>query len=215
MTASWIEPPPPPRSEQGMGCFAKGCLILAIFLAVLMAAFVVGSIYAMRHLRTTFFATEHVDLPPNNSTAEEQQLALAHWKIFERSARAHAPARIEMTADELNALIASDRKLRGTAFVTITGNEAQVRLSVPLESRWLHGRYINGECTVSAAPDGDPARARISGVRVNGNPVPDEVLIMRGPFTLRRYLEEWTQTNDVKTFEIRDGKVILETKGSG
>jgi hypothetical protein len=214
MNPSWIEPPPrAPR--QGMGCFAKGCLILAIFLCVLFAAFVVGSIYAVRHLRTTFFATEHVDLPPNNSTPEEQQLALAHWKIFERSARAHMPARIELTADEINAIIAADPDLRGKAYVTIEGNVGRLQVSVPLNTRWFRGRYINGECEVTASPDGDPSAARITNVLVNGNPMPEEALRFRGPFTLRRYIDEWTQTNDLKTFEMRDGKVILETKGSG
>lgn len=214
MNASWIEPPPRPPAE-GKGCFAKGCLILTIFIGVLLAAFVVGSIYAVRHLRTTFFATQSVELPPNNSTPEEQQMALAHWKIFERSARAHAPARIEMTADEINALIASDPKLRGKAFVAIAANAARVRVSVPLESRWFSGRYVNGECTVTAAPDGNAQLARIGEVMVNGKTVPEEVLTMRGPFTLRRYIDEWLQTNDLKTLEIREGKVILETKGSG
>jgi hypothetical protein len=214
MNPSWIEPPPQRRVE-GMGCFAKGCLILAIFLAVLVTAFVVGSIFAVRHLRTTFFATENVELPPNNSTPEEQQLALAHWKIFERSARAHAPARIEMTAEELNALIAADPKLNSKAFISIANNVARLQVSIALDSRWLRGRYVNGECTVTPAPDGDVQAAHISNVMVNGKPIANEVLTMRGPFTLRRYIDEWTQENDLKTFDIRDGKVILETKGSG
>lgn len=214
MNPTWIEPPPRPRG-QGMGCFAKGCLILAVFLCVLCAAFVVGSIYAVRHLRTTFFATQHVDLPPNNSTPEEQQLALTHWKIFERSARAHMPARIEMTADEINAVIAADPNLRGKAYVTLDGNVGRLLVSVPINSRWFRGRFVNGECEVTASTDGDPQAARITNVLVNGNPVPDEALRFRGPFTLRRYIEEWTQTNDLKTFEIRDGKVMMETKGNG
>jgi hypothetical protein len=214
MNPNWIEPPPRSR-PQGMGCFAKGCLILAVFLSVLFAAFVVGSIYAVRHLRTTFFATQNIELPPNNSAPEDQQLALAHWKIFERSARAHMPARIEMTADEINALIAGDPDLRGKAYVTLVGNVGRLQVSVPLDSRWFRGRYVNGECEVTASSDGDPRYARITNVLVNGNPVPEEALRFRGPFTLRRYIDEWSQTNDLKTFEIRDGKVILETKGSG
>lgn len=214
MNQSWIEPPPN-RRGQGMGCFAKGCLILAVFVAVLCAAFVVGSIYAVRHLRGTFFATQGVELPSNNSTTEEQQLALAHWKIFERSARAHMPARIEMSADEINAIIAAKPELRGRAFVALEGNSGRLQISVPINSRFFRGRFVNGQCTVTAAPDGDPQAARISNIAVNGNRVLDEVLTFRGPFTVRRYIDEWGQTNDLKTFEIRDGKVILETKGSG
>ena len=213
MTPTWIEPPPP--RQRNSGCFAKGCLIFFVFCLVLAAAFVVGSIYALRHLRTNFFATESVQLPATTATDEEQQLALAKWKIFERSARAHAPARIEMTADELNALIAADPKLRGKAYVSINDNVGRLQVSVLLNTRFLRDRYVNGECSVAAASDGDPANARITDITVNGRPVPDEVLIMRGPFTLRRYIDEWTQEDDVKTFLIHDGKVILETKGSG
>jgi len=47
--AAWIEPPPPQR---GMGCFAKGCLILVIFFIVLGIAFVGGSYLAIRYLRS-------------------------------------------------------------------------------------------------------------------------------------------------------------------
>jgi hypothetical protein len=213
MTPTWIEPPP--RRQRGPGCFAKGCSILFVFFLVLAAAFVVGSIFAVKHLRANFFATESVQLPANNSTPEEQQLALAKWKIFERSARAHAPARIEMTADELNAVIAADPRLRDKAFVSIDGDTAKLQVSIALESRWFRGRYVNGDCLVRVPTDGDPDNVRITMAVVNGHGVPDDVLTLRGPFTIRRYIEEWNQENDVKTFELRDGKMILETKGSG
>src|ERR1700682_134031 len=102
MSAMWIETPPPPREK---GCFAKGCLILTIFLIVLCAAFAVGTFYAVRYLRTNYFPTTQVELPANTTSEEEQRLALAHWKIFERLARAHMPARIEMTADWIYVVI--------------------------------------------------------------------------------------------------------------
>src|SRR5690349_2836755 len=101
MPATYIEPPPQPQG--GNGCFAKGCLILVVLFIVMSIAFVCGSIYAVRHLRTTFFTRQSVKLPPNQSAPDKQQLALANWQIFERSARAHQAARIEMTADDLNA----------------------------------------------------------------------------------------------------------------
>lgn len=211
---SWIEPPPPQR---GMGCFAKGCLILVVFFVLLAIAFTGGTIYAVRHLRTTFFAKENVQLPPSTATEPEQQLARANWKIFERSARAHAAARIEMTAEELNALIASEPKLRGKAYVSIdTNNVARLQMTFPLENvKWLRGLYVNGECTVQSAPSGDVKDARITNVILNGHAVDDAALTWRYPWSLRDFLSKWTDENDLKTFEIRDGKVILETKGSG
>ena len=86
-----------------------------------------GSIYALRHLRTNFLATEGVPLPPNRSTEEEQQLAMAHWTIFERSARAHQPARIELTEDEINARL---EKILLDALVRIWDTSQHHRISL-------------------------------------------------------------------------------------
>jgi hypothetical protein len=213
MSAMWIEPPPPQR---GMGCFAKGCLILTVFFIVLAMAFTGGTFYAVRYLRANYFPRTQVELPANTSSEREQQLALANWRIFERTARAHMPARIEMTADELNALIASNPKLRGKAYVTIEDNVARLRVSVPIvSSRWLRGHYVNGEGTVQSASSGDPEDARITNVIVNGHVVEEAALTWRYPWSLRSFISRWTEENDLRTFEIHDGKVILETKGSG
>jgi hypothetical protein len=213
---TWIEPPPP--RQGGSGCFAKGCLILVVFCVLLGVAFVAGSFFAVRHLQQTFFTKEAVELPRNQSTEEEQQLALAHWRIFERSARAHQPARIEMTAEELNALIAVEPKLRGKAYVSIEGNTARLQISLPLgegDTRWLKGYYVNGECSVRSASTGDPAEVRITNVTLNNHGVDDAALMWKHPWSVRRFISTWTEENDLKTFEIRDGKVFLETKGSG
>ncbi len=211
---SWIEPPP--RRQAGMGCLGKGCLILVAFVVLLALAFTGGTIYAVRHLRGTFFAKENVQLPPNTSTEQEQQLALANWKLFERSARAHAQARIEMTADELNALIASEPKLRSKAHVSIDNDTVRLQLSFPLDDvRWLRGHYVNGECSVQSAPNKEPTEARITHVVLNGHVVDDAALTWRYPWSLRGFLAKWVEDDDLKSFEVRDGKVILETKGSG
>ncbi|MDQ2824414.1 MAG: hypothetical protein M3R29_03095 [Verrucomicrobiota bacterium] len=209
--SAWIEPPP---AQQGMGCFAKGCLILLVFCILLGLAFIGGTFYAVRYLRSNYFPTTYVQLPATTSTEEEQQLARAHWKIFENAARAHAPARIEMTARELNALIASEPRLRGKAYVSIDDNVGHVQLSIPLDtSRWLRGHFVNGECTVTSASSGSPAHARITNVVVNGHTVDEAALAWRYPWSLRGFLSNWTEENNLKTFEISDGKVILESKG--
>ena len=212
MNASWIEPPP---AQRGMGCFGKGCLILLAFFIFLVVAFIGGTFVAVRVLRTSYFATSQVQLPVASATEQEQQNARAKWYDFERAARAHAARRVEMTADELNALIASEPGLRGKALVTVDNDTARLRISVSLdELRMLRGRYMNAECTVQSAADGDPAHARFTSIVVNGKAVGEDVLNWRGPWGFRRYIEQWTDKNDLKTFEIRDGKVILESRGS-
>jgi len=197
-----------------MGCFARGCLTLIAFFVFLGLAFIGGTYFAVRYLRTSYFPTTRVEVPAATATEEEQQSARAHWDTFERAARAHTPARIEMTADELNALIASEPELRGKARVSITDNVGHLQVSVPLnDTRLFRGHYINAECTVEAAEDGNPDDVRLTSVIINGKTMPGDALNWRGPWSLHRYISDWTEPRDLKKFEIREGKVILETRG--
>jgi hypothetical protein len=211
--AGWIEPPPPQR---GTGCCAKGCLILAVFFIVLGIAFVGGSYLAFRYLRREYFPTSHVQLSTSKATEQEQETVRARWDAFEKAARAHEPARIEMTADDLNALIDSEPKLRGRAHVSIENNVAHLRVSIPLaDVRWLRGHYINAECAVQSAADGSPSDARITRIVVNGRSVGEDVLRWQyGSWSLRRYISDWSNDNNLEKFEIDDGRVLLQTKES-
>ena len=211
--ASWIEPPLPQR---GLGCFAKGCLILVVFFVLLGAAFVAGTYFAIRYLRTEYFPTAHLRLPARATTEDEQETVRARWDAFEKAARAHKPARIELTADDLYILIASEPKLRGNAFVSIASNVARLQLSLPIEgSRWLRGHYLNAECAIQSSPDGDPAEARVTAIVINGRPVGDDVLTWRfGRRSLRSYILDWSDEKDFQAFQIADDKVILESKSS-
>lgn len=210
-SSSWIEPPP---AQRGLGCFAKGCLILVVFFILLALSFVAGTYYAARYLRTEYFSTERKRLPISKATIEEEQAVRARWDAFEKAARSHEPARIELSADDLNALIASEPKLHGDAFVTIEDNTARLQVSIPVgRSWWLRGRYINAQCTVQSAPSGKVEDARITSIIVNGRPVGDEFLSWQygGSLSFKRYVADWTGETNLKTFEISDGKVILET----
>jgi hypothetical protein len=210
--ASWIEPPP----RRGIGCFGKGCLILVVFLILLGLAFIGGTWVAIRYLRTEYFPAAHVQLPKSAATDDEQEAVHARWDAFERAARAHKSARIELTDDDLNALIASEPKLRGNAFVTIEKNVARMQISVLIGNvRWLKGHYLNAECAVQSAPDGNPDEAQVMSIVVNGRSLGEEVLSWQyGPWSVRRYISDWAIEKNLQTFQIADDKVILETKGA-
>jgi hypothetical protein len=211
--SSWIEPPP---QQRGLGCFAKGCLILVVFFILLGLAFVAGTYFAAKYLRTEYFSAHHDRLPISQATAEEGEAVRARWDRFEKAARANEAARIELGAEDLNALIASEPKLHGNAYVTIEDNTAHLQLSMPLgKARWLTGRYINAQCSIQSAPSAKPEDARITSIIVNGRPVGEEFLSWQyGSWSFKRYLSDWTTRTNLKTFEISDGKVILETNGT-
>src|SRR5438128_12619933 len=122
-SSSWIEPPP---QQRGLGCFAKGCLIIVVFFILLGLAFVGGTYFAAKYLRTEYFSSHHERLPANRPTVEEEEAFRARWEAFEKAAHAHEAARIELSDNDLNALISSDTKMRGTACVDIEGKRARV-----------------------------------------------------------------------------------------
>jgi len=210
-SASWIEPPP---NRGGLGCFAKGCLILVVFVLLLGCAFVAGYYFAQKR---DYFSTHHETLPISRATVEEEREIRERWEAFEKAARANEWARIELSADDINALIATEPKIHGNAYVTIEGGIAHLQLSMPLaKGGWFRHRFLNAQCSVQSGSSGRPEDARITSIIINGKPVGEEVLNWSygalPPF--RKYLADWTGEKNLQTFEIADGKVILETKGA-
>ena len=137
------------------------------------------------------------------------------WKAFQRAARRGEKARIEMTADEINTLIADDKNARGKAFVRIENNVGRVSVSIPLdEVVFMSGRYLNGEATVRASPDGDPAKAEISEVTIGSESVSDNFLDRRifGWSSLRGYIGECLAEENIGTFRIENNRAIGETR---
>src|SRR5438876_11724521 len=103
-SSSWIEPPP---QQRGLGCFAKGCLILVVFFILLALAFVGGTYFAARYLRTEYFSAHHERLPASQAMVEQDEEARARWDAFGKAARAHEAPRIVVSADDPNALMPS------------------------------------------------------------------------------------------------------------
>ncbi|HEX4639152.1 MAG TPA: hypothetical protein VH170_06680 [Chthoniobacterales bacterium] len=207
---SWIEPPP---HRRGFGSLAKGCLFLVVFCILLALSFVAGTFYAAKFLRNEYFSEYHERLPASEATPQEEQEVRARWDSFEKAARAHEYARIELSGDDLNALIAYEPKLRGHAYVTINDNAArlQVSFAVP-KSRWMRGRYVNAQCSVQSGPTAKPEEAHITSIVVNGKPVGEDFLNWQyGSWSFKRYMADWMTDTNLKRLEISDGKVILET----
>jgi hypothetical protein len=210
-SSSWIEPPP---NRHGVGCFVKGCLILVVFVICLGLSFVAGYYFAQKH---EYFSTHHEPLPISHATIEEETAVRARWDAFEKAAKANESARIELSADDLNALIASEPRLRGNAYVTVEDGTAHLQISMPLaKAGWFRGRYVNAQCSVQSGSNGKPQDVRITSIIVNGRPVGEEVLEWkygRMP-SFRSFVASWLGETNLKTLEIADGKVVLETKSA-
>jgi hypothetical protein len=219
---TWIEPPPKQRKT---GCLGKGCVMLVVFLILLAVAFFVGGYVGVRYVVTS---TTPKEIPQIETTEADQQAVQHRWEEFKvgprsapvettttspatESAPPPPPAsnRIELSASDINQLIAGNRKLRGKAFVAIENNIARVQVSVPLEKVGFRGRFLNGELQVRSAPDRNPRNIEITEVSLGG--VSDKILnSLLGFRSLRSYADQYATEYDVTSFAIEDNKVIIE-----
>jgi len=224
-----------------MGCFAKGCLILIVLAILLVVVGVGGTFWSVRHV---YLSDKPVPIPepsapPETSAVTPGATSMAtpppppserstevrdRLDTMKQAARAHERNEVILTAEDINALIAANRKSSGMASVGITGNVAQVLVSIPLQrldvpfrdALGLGDLYLNATVTIVAPPGTNASSVQLSELRINGRSVSPNLLdrgfLGVGP-TLRSYVIKYANQYGVTDGEIRDGKVILHTSG--
>ena len=217
---AWFEPPP--KQKKGIGCFGKGCLILIVCLLLLSAVFLGVGYMSIRY---TVTASSPRELPTVVTSETEEQAVQQRWENFKSATRDHEPAtevvdaaqartppRIEFSASDINQLIAANRNSRGKAFVSIENNVGHVQVSIPLEKVGFPGRYLNGDFDVTASPDGDPWKIRVTKTSLSGVDIPEKMLnSLVGARSLRSYIDRYAGEYDVSKVYIIDNKAVLET----
>ncbi len=224
---TWIEPPP--QKKSGLGCFAKGCLGFGAvgFFAILLLG--IGSYF--------FFSRGFVASQPTPMPVEElapDALADVKQRVqqFKSTPPAPAPAatgaanetptpapaapvaperQLVVTAGEINGLISANKKSRGHAFVTLSGNTATVQISIPSDKvPGLPPGYLNGSFNITTAGPTPISALKVSRIEANGWSVPSGVLSMsyRGR-SFMGYALEATAPYHVSTVEVQDGRVIV------
>jgi len=216
-----------------MGCFGKGCLFLVAFAILAVLVIGLGSYFLYsRGSKPTALPVE--ELPP-------AELATVQQRIDQFEATPPTPSytpppppqattpttpdvtpppappappperQLVLSAAEINGLISANPKSRGHASVSISGNTATVRVSIPSDKVPGFPRgYLNGSFTITTNGPTPISALQVSKIQANGFPVPSGVLSMsyRGQSILGIAMEAAAPYN-VSTAEIRDGAVIL------
>jgi hypothetical protein len=215
---------PPPVQPRGMGCLGKGCLILSIFVLFLIVAGAIGMYFGLKKnsaiLRglywaqgTKMLASEASPVPQFEATEENIGASERKWNDFERASRTGQPAHVELTADDLNNLIAKNHHLRGKVFVALENNRMHVQASIPLkEFLRRDGYYLNGDVLVQTDGPSSLDHPPLSSITINGRTLPPDLLNWK---FRSRSLSDYARRhkNQVNSFEIRDGKVIIDKSG--
>ena len=200
--------PPPPRQRSG-GCCGKGCLLLVGLFLLLSVLFIAGGYIGAKYVITS---DKPRDIPTVTTSVEEQQVVRQRWEEFQKANDSNQPAQVQYTAEDLNQLIAANRKARGKAFVRIENNVGHVQVSIPLEKVGFRGRFLNGEFEVHASPDRDPKKMRVEKISLSGIDVPEQALnSLIGGRSLASYIDEYSSKYQVTGFAIENNAVTLET----
>lgn len=227
-----LEPPP----KRGVGCFGKGCLILIVVGILLVVVGVGGSFWVRRvylsdkpaPIPEVTAATEATAPTPgetNVTTAKEKSAEVRQrFDTMKKAARAHERTGVELTAADINSLIAANRKSRGTASVGINDTALQAQFSIPLQrldvpfqkALGLGDRYLNANVTIVAPPGTSASSVQLGEVTLNGHRISSGLLDWQLPVvgkSLRTYVIKYANKYGVSDGEIRDSKVILYTSG--
>ena len=219
---TWVEAPP---RRKGMGCLARGCLILLVFAVVLAIAGFAGMYWGLhRHsalfygsywmAKTRSIAEAPTPVPEFDGSSQQIEGIRERWQEFEQKTRAGQPAEIELSADDINGLIASSDELRGKVFASLEGNQLRLQTSVPIGGfLGRPGYYFNGDVIIELNGAQSLENPQFNRITVNGEQVPTDFLKWKYRSRhLRDYLADQQDAYDIGTIEIRDGKLILRSR---
>src|SRR6478736_318768 len=219
---SWVEAPP---RRKGLGCFARGCLTLSIFAIVLAIAGFAGLYWGLHRNSALFYGSYWLaktrslaeapkPVPGFNASDQQIQVVQERWQAFEQKTRAGQAAEIELSADDINALIATSEEARGKVFVSVDGNQIRLQASVPIGG--LFGRpgyYFNGDVVIELEGVQSLDGPRFTRITINGEQALTDFLGWKYRHRqLREYLDDKGNAYEIGTIEIRDGKVILRSR---
>jgi hypothetical protein len=219
---TWVEAPP---RRKGLGCFGRGCLILTVFAIVLAIAGFAGLYWGLHRNSALFYgsfwlaktrslAEALAPVPEFSGSSQQIQLVQERWQEFEQKTRAGQPAEIELSADDVNALIATTEGARGKVFASIDGNQLRLQVSVPIgDFLGRPGYYFNGDVNIELNGAQSLDNPQFNRITINGDQVPTDFLKWKYRSRyLREYLADHGNAYDIGTIEIREGKVLLRSR---
>ena len=225
-------PPPAPPKKRGLGCLGCGCLVLAL-LVILFVGLVAGGTYLAYTKVVGLTSTTPAAVPTFNGSDDLYASARQKLADFDHDVKNHQAATVQLSADEINTLIARDPdviKNNIHAFVTLVNNEGRVQASLPtdgLSHGIIKGRYFNLDASFGV--DFDPQTKSVNltphalqfGNKVLIGPNSENAAFMRS-FTpafnqsfnnaIRQNSDAAALLDQAKSIEIKDGALVIETQ---
>jgi hypothetical protein len=215
------------REKRGLGCFGGGCL--AVILVLLLLAALTGGIgYFTYKKGVSLTSTSPKTVQTFDGGDAVYQGAEQKLTTFNQAVQQDQPGALELTADEINTLIARAPDLAANGvhiFITLTGDKAHAQVSLPtsmLPAGILKDRYVNGE--VDFTPAFDSADKSLTlilhSLQIGDETVPESELPMlqsqfiapainaacQGSPAIKEMLSRTTEIS------VHDGKLVVQTQ---
>jgi hypothetical protein len=164
--------------------------------------------------KTRSIAEAPTPVPEFSASDQQIQLVQERWQEFEQKTRAGQPSEIELSADDINGLIATTENIRRKVFASIDGNLLRLQASVPIGGfLGRPGYYFNGDVVIELKGAQSLDNPQFSRITINGEQVPTDFLEWKYRSRhLREYLADQRNAYDIGTIEIRDGKVFVRSR---
>jgi hypothetical protein len=219
-------PPPAPPKKRGLGCFGCGCLILAL-LVILFLSLVGGSCYFGYQKVVGITSTTPSAIPSFDGGDDVYNAAQQKVSAFGHDVVNHQATTIELSADEINTLIARNPDLIQPPphlFVTLVDDRAQVQGSIPtdaLTQGFLKGRYVNFDAAFGLSFNSDTKGLDLTlhHLQIDNQTMPQNLLpTLQAEFTpllnmeLQQYPPAKNLLQQAKAITIQNGQLVIETQ---
>lgn len=213
-----------PQPKPQRGCLFYGTIIVAVLAAVVLLGAYLGLHYAKR-LVNQLTDTQPMQLPSVHLS--DAQMFQLHDRVNSfgddiRDGKKVPP--LELSSDEVNALIESDPNLAGLKnhlYVMLGTNQLNAQISfqaqdLGLEAPPLHGRYVNADGVFDVGLTNDQLLITAKSLTVKGQPVPRHIMQEIGSQNLAEKFDQDPRTatglQKLKSIEVKDGKLVIVPK---
>lgn len=209
------------EKSSGCGCLGGGCAIALVVFLLIGGALFWGAYSTFNGIKS-MTAMEAKAIPVYNATDAELQAVLAKVKTFNTAYDAGQEGEIQLSANEINTLIARYEPwsaLRGRALAVIEGDHVGAQVSLPLSQiRLMQDRFFNGDVSISF-------------VNENGRPKPNIVTVRSGDVEFPRWAMRYITSKqfveglgvpslsepdsigaNLTAIEVRDNKLVVRAK---
>jgi hypothetical protein len=198
-----------------VGCLGASLLTIGSILLVAM-----GSFWALKTQIVKYSSEQRRELPVTEVSAEKVRAVEERIETIQQQAAEGEPINeLILTADQLNALISNEERLRGRVFVTINDDKLSAELSVPIDSLpGGEGRYFNGTVSLDVALESGRLVVFLREAQVNGEQVPAILMEAIRHENLAKNLSPNSELArnlaKFESLEVLDGRIVLEPKSA-